>query len=338
MNNFVTDLLMRIDQIGQGFSARAYGIVGDQVMPLLKVAFIIYVMTYGIQLIMGTARISVGELVGRTARLMIILALTQNWEFFNSLFYRWLSDTPEDVGRAILSASGTGITEPTNGLSMIVTTAQVAGAALANQSGYFTILPSVLGLLILACALVFAAIAMAILILCKVMMWVLIGTGPIFIGCLLFEQTRSYGVGWFSQVLLYAIIPLFVFVVAAFMIAAINPEMSKITLAAQETELTVGHLSSFLLLTVAGCFVLLNIQSLAQAISGSVAAGVGAAGMGYGLGATLGPARWALSKATGAARGVFGSNNSHPGGGSMANRSSSEAAMQQRISDMSRPR
>lgn len=338
MNNFVTDLLMRIDQIGQGFAARAYGIVGDQILPVLKIAFVVYVMTYGIQLITGTARISVSELVGRTARLMIILALTQNWEFFNSLFYRWLSDTPEDVGRAILSAAGTGITEPTNGLSLIVVTAFQAAAALAQQSGYFTIMPSFLGVVIAVFAIVFVAIALAILILSKVMMWVLLGTAPIFIGCLLFEQTRSYGTGWFSQVLLYALIPLFVFVVAAFLIAAINPELSKIDTAVAASELSLTHIASFLLLTVGGCFVLMNIQSLAQAISGSVAAGVGAAGMGYGLGATLGPARWALAKATGAARGMLGSHNSHPGGGSMANRSSSEAAMQQRISYMSRPR
>lgn len=334
MNNFVTDLLMRIDQIGQGFSARAFDIVGDQALPVLKVAFVVYVMSYGIQLIMGTARISVAEFVGRTARLMIILSLTQNWEFFNSLFYRWLSDTPEDVGRAILSAAGTGITEPTNGLSMIVTTAQQAGAALANQSGYFTILPSMLGLLIMGCALVFAAIALAMLILSKVMMWVLIGTGPIFIGCLLFEQTRSYGVGWFSQVLLYALIPLFVFVVAAFMIAAINPEMSKITAAAEATELTVTHLAAFLLLTVAGCFVLLNVQSLAQGITGAIPTAIGAKGTAMGLAPFRLAAR--LMSSLGGGRPRSSSSNS-PGGGSISNRSASEAAMQQRISDNSRP-
>ena len=46
----------------------------------------------------------------------------------------------------------------------------------------------------------FIAVALAILVLAKVMLWVLIGTAPIFISCMLFEQTRSYGVGWFNQV------------------------------------------------------------------------------------------------------------------------------------------
>lgn len=336
MNNFVTDLLMRIDQIGQGFSARAYGIVGDEILPVLKVAFVLYVALYGVQLIMGTARISVGEFVGRTVRLLIILTLTQNWEVFNSLFYRWLSDTPEDVGRAILAASSTGITEPTNGLSMIVTTASNAGAALAQQSGYFTILPSMLGILIMFLAWAVAGIALAILMIAKVAMWVLIGTAPIFIGCMLFHQTRNLGAAWFGQILHYAIIPLFVYVVVAFLIAALNPELAKIEVAVSSSSLGLTQLVSFVLLCMAGCLMLVNVTTVAQSITGSI--GVNASGAGYrqaravALGAA-GVAGWLLSR---------GGNRSDkpaspPAGGSIQNRSNTEAAMQDKINSFSRP-
>ncbi|PLU11851.1 conjugal transfer protein TrbL, partial [Sinorhizobium medicae] len=222
MHDFLGDLLDRIEQTGANFSSRAYGIVGDQIVPLLTIMFIAYVGYYGLQLFMGTARVSVSEIIGRVARMLIILALVREWDYFNTLFYSWLNNTPEDVGRAILTATGTGITEPTNGLSMIWKTANEAASAFAEQSGYFAVLPSMIGFLIMLAVAVFIAVALAILLLAKVMMWVLIGTAPIFIGCMLFEQTRGMGVAWFQQVLMYALIPLFVYVVAAFLIAAMD--------------------------------------------------------------------------------------------------------------------
>jgi len=275
MDDFLGDLLDRIESSGTSFSEKAYTIVGNEIMPLLQVMFIIYVAYYGLQLFMGIARIGVGEIISRIVRMMIILTLVSSWGNFNNLIYHWINDTPEDVGRAILAASGTGITEPTNGMSMIWKTANEAASALAEQSGYFSILPSMIGVLIMVGAGIFIAVALAILILAKVMLWVLIGTSPIFIACMLFERTRGYGVGWFNQLLTYALIPLFIYVIAAFLIAAMSPELSKIDAASGARTLTLADIAGFLLLCAAGAFVMLYIQSLGQGIAGGIAAGVG---------------------------------------------------------------
>jgi type IV secretion system protein VirB6 len=275
MQDFLGDLLDRIENSGTSFSEQAYTIVGNELMPLLRIMFIVYVAWYGLQLVMGTARLGVGEIVGRIVRMMIIIAIVGSWANFNTLFYHWINDTPEDVGRAILAASGTGITEPTNGMSQIWKTANQAASAFAEQSGYFSILPSMIGVLIMVGAGVFIAIALAILILAKVMLWVLIGTAPLFIACMLFEQTRGYGVGWFNQVLTYALIPLFIYVIAAFLIAAMSPELSKIDAASGSRTLTLADIAGFLLLCVAGAFVMLYIQSIGQGIAGGIATGVG---------------------------------------------------------------
>ncbi|EPE97077.1 type IV secretion system protein [Rhizobium grahamii] len=277
MQDFLGDLLQRIEETGSSFSAQAYTVVGDELMPLLRVMFMAYVAWYGLQLVMGTSRLSVGEVIGRLVRMMLILTLVSSWANFDNLFYRWLSDTPEDAGRAILAASGTGITEPTNGLSQIWNTANEAASVFAEQSGYFSILPSMIGILIMTGAGIFIAIALAILILAKVMLWVLIGTAPIFIACLLFDRTRAYGMGWFNQVLTYALIPLFIYVIAAFLIAAMDPELTKINAASNSRTLTLPDIAGFLLLSLAGGFVMLYIQSIGQGIAGGIAYGVGSA-------------------------------------------------------------
>lgn len=281
MEDFLGELLDRIEASGANFSEQAYGVVGSEVIPLLEVLAVVYVAWYAVQLLAGSARIGVGEVVGRVVRMMLILALVSQWEHFNTFFYSWLNDTPEDVGRAILAASSTGITEPTNGLSMIWKTANDAASAFAEQSGYFAVLPSLIGFLIMACTAIFMAVALAILILAKVAMWVLIGTAPIFIACMLFEQTRSYGMGWFNQVVIYALIPLFIYVIAAFLIAAMDPELTAIEAAAKSRTLKLSDIAAFVLLCAAGAFILLQIQAIAQGIAGGIAAGIGQ--MGYGI-------------------------------------------------------
>lgn len=275
MQDFLGDLLERIENSGASFSEQAYTIVGNEILPLLRLMLVVYVAWYGLQLVMGTARLGVGEIVLRIVRMVMILLLVSSWGNFNNFVYHWINDTPEDVGRAILAASGTGITEPTNGMSMIWQTANQAASVFAEQSGYFSILPSMIGFLIMVGAGVFIAVALAILILAKVMLWVLIGTAPVFVSCFLFDRSRRYGVGWFNQVLTYALIPLFIYVIAAFLIAAMNPELSKINAASGSRTLTLADIAGFLLLCIAGGFVMLYIQSIGQGIAGGTASGVG---------------------------------------------------------------
>ncbi|WP_214473430.1 type IV secretion system protein [Mesorhizobium sp. dw_380] len=343
MEDFLGDLLDRIEDTGRTFSERAYGIVSSEITPLLNVLFLAYVAYYGLQLFMGTSRVSVAEVIGRVARMVLILLIVREWNNFETLFYSWLNDTPEDVGRAILTATGTGITEPTNGLSMIWKTANEAAAAFAEQSGYFAILPSMIGFLIMLCVAVFIAVALAILLLAKVMMWVLIGTAPIFIACMLFEQTRSLGVSWFRQVLLYALIPLFIYVVAAFLIAAMDPELTKVTNAANQRRLQLSDVSAFLLLCCAGAFVLFHIQVLAQSIVGGVSAGIGNVARAVAQYSGMTAPTKALDVARGTA-GVVGNAGMRARdriqSGMVANiRTANErAAMQNRISNNSMPR
>ncbi|CUX72287.1 MULTISPECIES: type IV secretion system protein [Agrobacterium] len=342
MEDFLGGLLDRIEQTGQNFTQQAYGVVGGQVAPLLTVMLIAYVAYYGLQLIMGTARVSVGEIVSRVVRMTIIVAFVSSWGNFNTYFYSWLSNTPEDVGRAILNVSNTGITEPTNGLSMIWETANKAAGAFAEQAGYFSVLPAMVGFLIMALTAIFIAIALAILLLAKVMMWVLLGTAPIFIACLLFAPTRSYGMAWFQSVLMYALMPLFVYVIAAFLISAMDPELTKVTAAADQRRLQLDDVAAFLLLCAAGAFVLFNIQTLAQGITGGVSAGIGqiarAVGGVTGLSAPAAMLTGARSAAGTAGKiGMDARERTHAGMRENI-RNSNASAMQNRISSNSVPK
>jgi type IV secretion system protein VirB6 len=338
MEDFLGDLLDRVDQSGNGFSQRAYEVLGDQILPLLTVLFIAYVAFYGFQLIMGTARVSVAEIVGRVVRMLIILIFISQWGNFNSYVYEWLTSVPEDAGRAILRASETGVDEPTNGMSEIWNVASRAAAKFSEQTGFFTVLPALIGALIMGCAGVFIGIALAILILAKVMLWVLIGTAPIFIACMLFPVTRAYAQGWITQVLLYSIVPLFVYVIAAFLIFAMNPELEQIQGQTASGTLTLGDMGGFILLCLAGAFVLINVNSLAQGIVGGISAGIGDAGR---VAARAVVTRgMSLTRGTAGAVGRMGAANRERlwSGAQQNARGAGAQAMRNRISSNSMPR
>jgi type IV secretion system protein VirB6 len=275
VEDFLGDLLSRIDASGENFSQRAFEVLSRDIEPLLRILFMVVVLFYGVQLFIGTSRISMSEIVGRIARVFVILVLISAWENFDSLFYEWLTKVPEAAGRAILAASATGVTEPTNGLSQIWKTANVAAAAFSEQAGYLSVLPALIGIVIMVFAGIFVAIALGILVLAKVMLWVLLGTAPIFIACMFFNVTRNYAFGWLNQSLLYALIPLFVYVIAAFLIAAMEPELTKIDQISGNRELKLSDFAAFIMLCIAGSFVLLQIQSLAQGIVGAIATPIG---------------------------------------------------------------
>ncbi len=275
MDDFIGELLDRIDASGENFSQRAYEALGQDIEPLLRVLFIVAVLFYGVHLFLGTSRLSVAEVIGRLARVMIIFIIVTSWANFNSLVYEWITTVPEDAGRAILAASATGVTEPTHGLSQIWKTANVAAAAFSEQAGYLSVLPALIGLIIMVFAGLFVAVALGILVLAKVVLWVLLGTAPIFISCFFFDSTRGYAMGWLNQSLLYAIIPLFVYVIAAFLIAAMEPELTKIDQISGDRELTLSDFAAFIMLCLAGSFVLIQVQSLAQGIAGGLATPIG---------------------------------------------------------------
>lgn len=269
--DFLSQLLQRIDDTGTNFSETAFGVLGSEVVPLLTIAFYLYVGYYGLQIMMGTASASFANIVGRVCRMLVILLLVSNWGNFNTLFYEWMTTVPENAGRAVLTVSGTGVSEPTSGLSDIWHSANEVAGAYSAQTSIWAILPGVMAAIIWIAAGIFIAIALALLILSKLAMWVLLGTAPIFIACFLFPVTRKYGSGWLDQVILYAIMPLFVYTVAAFMIAAATPELGKMKAAMEANSLQMSDFASFILIVIAGSFVLLNVQSIAASIAGGQA-------------------------------------------------------------------
>ncbi|WGG61735.1 type IV secretion system protein [Brucella intermedia] len=275
MGDFLGKILALVDKTGETFSAIAYNSIGRQIAPLLDIMLVAYLAFYGLQLIMGTSRISVAAVIARVFRMVFIVVLIKNWGYFNEIIYKWLNDTPKDLGDTLLNIMNTSANDTTAGLSRIWECANKAAGAFAEQTGFQAVLPSLVGQLLMAGALAFIGLALSMLLVAKIATWILIGTAPVFIACILFEQSRGVAWAWFQQLVLYALLPLFVYVICAFLITAIYPEVQHVLDAADQRKINLTDVRGFLLLCAAGAFVVANIFFLARGVASGVTGGIG---------------------------------------------------------------
>lgn len=259
MTDIVGSIIVRFEAAGSRFSELAYGFIGSEIAPILHVSLVAYVALYGIQLLLGTSTIGLSDVIMRVVRMAFIVTLAGNWRYFDELAYTWLTNVPERIGKSLLEVIGTGISQPTIGLTAIWKTSNEAASAFARQTGYLVVLPSLVGWLLMANALILLGIAVALLLLTKVMTWALVGTAPVFIACMLFVPTRNLARAWLHQVLLYATIPIFLYVVLGFLIVAIEPELIRITDASDKSALKLSDIAGFLILCAAGSVMLVHV-------------------------------------------------------------------------------
>lgn len=176
-----------------------------------------------------------------------------------------------------------------------------------------------------------------LLMISKVALWILIGTAPLFIACYLFDISRKLTDGWFTQILAYSLMPVFTYGACAIIIATMRTAIQD----QQYSELSIDDLAGvgaiFILVCLAGLYILFTIQTMAQGVVGTVMLSAGdfasrARRMTYGAASTT---------FNGTARGLRKAYNKYYLGGGSSGGSVSNAsrdALARQVQNHSRPR
>lgn len=275
MRDVLGDILLRADAVGKGFSEYVYMTVGAQIAQLMHVLLTVYVSYYGLRLIMGTSTLTVSTVCGRILRMVVIVLLIGNWGYFHDVFYRLLDLPPQTLGAELLSVLHSGVKDTTAGLSKIWSGANQAAGAFAEQTGFTSVLPSLVGILIMTGAMLFIGLALSLLLLSKVATWFLVGLAPVFIACMLFERTRGIGWTWFEQLVVYALLPVFLYTVCAILISVIEPDLTNVIDIATSRRLTLTDVAGFILLCMAGTFVVAKVFTIVRGIASGLTVRIG---------------------------------------------------------------
>ncbi len=222
---------------------------------VLTVLMTLYVALIGYRLLLGRSQLNIGELTLTAVKLGAVVALTTQWGLYQSLVYRFLFFGPEQIANVILhglrqngSVVGGDVFDGLQRAFVDLTSfspaappgaltgapagnAVAAGGLTAAGAGQLSTLLSKAGfdsLLLLGSACILLLSSLGVLLASKIVLGLLLATGPIFIALLLFESTQGVFAGWLRASLAFAFAPLAVTLLLGLALTLLDPSLQQI--------------------------------------------------------------------------------------------------------------
>lgn len=200
---------------------------------VLTALLTIYVALIGYQLMLGRAQLRIADVTLSVVKLGGVLVFATQWETYQALVFQVLFDGPAQIATAMLHGVGADAQgDVFDGLQRAFDTLSTASAAYAGKSpvqaspflggaGFAAFaLNSAAGILLLS--------SLGVVLAAKIVLGVLLATGPIFLALLLFETTRGLFEGWMRASLAFAFAPLGITFLLAVILAILEPSLAQI--------------------------------------------------------------------------------------------------------------
>jgi type IV secretion system protein VirB6 len=236
---------------------------------VLTVAMILYVAFIGYRLMLGQSPLNITDLALTAVKLGVVIALATQWGVYQQLVYHVLFYGPQQIADVILhdfnarSAAYNG--DVFDGLqrafvdltSFSPATPAGAAAATPGNGGAISTLLSKSGfdsLLLLISAVILLVSSLGVLLASKIVLGMLLATGPLFIALLLFDSTRGVFEGWLRASLAFAFAPLAVTLMLGVSLTLMEPTLEQVeTMRASNTYIPgVAFAAMVLVLVFAG--------------------------------------------------------------------------------------
>jgi type IV secretion system protein VirB6 len=258
----VRGLLNVVDCNVQSTVHIAYGALfqpGGAFAAVLTVLLILYVALVGYGLLLGRAQLRISDFALSALKLGAVAALATQWSTYETVVYRTLFLGPEQVANVVLHdlrekgavvgadvfdglqravADLTAFSPATPpGAPATIGAPSAAGTALSG-SGQLSTLLSKAGfdsVLMLGSAVLLLVSTLGVLLAAKIVLGLLLGLGPIFIACLLFDGAQGVFVGWLRATLAFAFAPLAVTLLLGLSLTLLDPSLQEI-----ETMISAG--------------------------------------------------------------------------------------------------
>ena len=185
----------------------------------LTAMLIIYVLLIGYGLMTGRTRLTVAMMSPRIMTMVLVLTFVSTWPAYHAIFYGLLMGGPDEVAAALLGQRGSAVMNFAQGLDVLfVKFAEIAHAldtgshsTVATTSAQAPlVLPHSMPITLFWLSGLFLLVStLGVLILSRLVLYLLLILGPIFIIFALFPQTRGLFNGWLRTSLVFAMAPLF---------------------------------------------------------------------------------------------------------------------------------
>ncbi len=241
---------------------------------VLTILLTLYVAVIGYQLLLGRSQLNITDLALTAVKLGAVVALATRWGTYQTLVYHFLFYAPQQVADVILHGfrsngsaySGDvfdGLQRAFNDLTSF-SPATPPGAAAgpvaggpgpggSTGGGVLSTLLSKAGfdsLLMLMSAVVLVIGSLGVLLAAKIVLGILLATGPVFIALLLFDSTRGIFEGWLRACLGFAFAPLAVTLLLGVALNMLEPSLQQVEAMRDSNTYTPGVAFGVMVLVV----------------------------------------------------------------------------------------
>lgn len=273
MTTIFEDIFDDLDNTLATYVTNVTQAVITDITPVVSVLLTIYMMLWGWLVIRGQVNGFVTDGFTRIVRLTIIVAIALNLGHYNSYVGDFLVDLPEHL----LSITSNGASN-TTGEYLDNTFSEIwkAGWVFMNEAdsqstlGTPNIPLALAGLFVWGLGIFLTVVAAFLLILSKLVLAVLIATGPIFIIMTLFEATKKFFDSWLGQCCNYILISLLVGGVLRLIVAFLVNHLSDVDLI-NKANIDINDSIPVMIYALIGILILKQVMSIASALGGGIA-------------------------------------------------------------------
>lgn len=230
-NRFAAQLLADTDCQAFGLVERGYAALaqpGGTVSMALTGMLVIAVAIYGYRLLLGRG-LALGDALGLTVRIGIVLLLATSWESWQALAYYGLAQAPTEIASNVLVAIGAPA--PLDSLQRALDDLTQASVGYRSRAGIASPLvggPAAAAAVLNLSSITLTLSTVGVLVAARVVQAVLLAIAPAMAGLLLFNATRGMAQGWLGAIAAAALAPLFVLLIAAIEFAVMAPMIARL--------------------------------------------------------------------------------------------------------------
>lgn len=286
---FLKNIFQTVDNAMSTYIASTSQSVAAAVGPVAHQMFLLYIIMYGFAMYRGMIREPFVDAAFRAVKIALVMTLAIDLGTYSGLVSDNIQALPDYLA-GLVGGGGTGTDSKTT-LDKILSDAINSGTAVWEQG---SILPPganpgayMMALVIWISALVCVGYGAFLIILSKVMLGILLGFGPMFLICLMFESTKKFFEAWLGQALNYALVSALTIAVIKLLFGMYKNAADAAQAASTTPNFGILSIASMLILAVVCFLCLMQVQTVASSLAGGVSI------------STMGAINWASSKMRG---------------------------------------
>lgn len=221
-------LSTQIESVVDNFVSGAVGNVITTAVPLVTIALTLSLMLQGLMMMVSPSGQPLSELLKRFFGIAMISTFATAGGFYQASLASMIMNLPEEMSTALLSGTGISASNITEMIDNSLSVGMEIIVDLSNEGNWRKWAPYMMAALFAVILIVVCGLALAYIIVAKVLLAITVAFGPAFIFLLLFKSTRGLFSKWIGSVINYAVLMVLLAAVLSFLMAFFDTVLTDV--------------------------------------------------------------------------------------------------------------